>query len=279
LRKLLACLAERAPVVLWIDDFQWTDAESLALLGDILQRPHARGVLLIASYRADASGAAEGIPGPRGPRLSGQQLWLGPLEPAALRTLLERSGSIETWELDAIVRETCGNPFFVSELVRARSAGHRAQALSLDALWAARMARFDPCERAYLEFVSIATRPLAESVLHAALGVSHEAALEARRVLIAASMIRMADSPDRAIEPYHDRIRLHVQAGLSPESSRWRHKTLAMAYEGSSVADSATLALQHRVTGSPAKPLACDVGAAGAALRGRRTTRRCSMFG
>src|SRR6185295_18397659 len=44
-------LAARAPLVLSIDDLQWADADSLALLLEVLRLPDAPALLLVATLR------------------------------------------------------------------------------------------------------------------------------------------------------------------------------------------------------------------------------------
>ncbi|HEU4615277.1 MAG TPA: serine/threonine-protein kinase, partial [Kofleriaceae bacterium] len=53
MRELLQRLADRHPVVLVIDDLQWADADSLALLGEIMRPPEAPPLLLVATVRSD----------------------------------------------------------------------------------------------------------------------------------------------------------------------------------------------------------------------------------
>ena len=55
LLELLAQLAQgSAPLLLFLDDLQWADAASIALLRDLLQAPRARHMLLLGAYREEA---------------------------------------------------------------------------------------------------------------------------------------------------------------------------------------------------------------------------------
>ena len=53
LRELLARIGRRHALVVTIDDLQWTDADSLALLDDLLRPPWAPSVLVILTFRSE----------------------------------------------------------------------------------------------------------------------------------------------------------------------------------------------------------------------------------
>src|SRR5262249_57194880 len=60
LRELLARLSDVRRVVIAIDDAQWGDADSAALLGDLFAPPDPPPVLLVLTYRTSFSGSGSG---------------------------------------------------------------------------------------------------------------------------------------------------------------------------------------------------------------------------
>ena len=60
LRELLVTIAMRCPVVLLIDDLQWADAASLALLAGVMRPPRAPSLLLVATVRDPGQHALTG---------------------------------------------------------------------------------------------------------------------------------------------------------------------------------------------------------------------------
>ena len=135
LRRLIgAFAAAEHPLALFLDDLQWADAASLALLDELLTGGDTRHVLVIGAYRDAEVGAdhplaraIERLPA-RGARV--QTIELAPLPADELARLV--AGTLHATAAEAaplarlILEKTAGNPFFAIQLL---SALHREGAI------------------------------------------------------------------------------------------------------------------------------------------------------
>jgi len=275
LRELLGRLADRAPLVLHIDDLQWGDLDSGALLAEILRPPDPPALLLVACYRSEERETSPVLralfhDGLLTDAVFARELELRelPLDEArdlALELLGEK-GSAAMALAEKIALESEGNPFFIDELVRYSkteagldSEGERsfsaelelamARHMSLENLIKARLGRLAPESRRLLEVVAVAGRPVdLEAARQAAeLGRETQTAVVALR---GASLVRLRRGPEsEEIEAYHDRISAAVLAALEGAELRRLHRRLAVALEGSGRADPETLAIHFGEAG------------------------------
>jgi hypothetical protein len=235
LRELLRRLAEERPIVAAIDDLQWADADSLALVAELLRGPGAPRLLLVGTLRtqAQAPGPDERLFGPDAPE---RHLALGNLEGAAARALardlLSATAPARAGDLaEVVARESAGHPLFLRELARTvHLRSNDAAPLTLDAVLRARLAAFSPPALRALRALALAGAPTPGRALLSVAGESTGAALLAE--LRAARLVHSTSGRvDDLVDIAHDRVRQVARASLSPEEARELHARLATTLE------------------------------------------------
>jgi predicted ATPase len=209
--RLIAALARERTLVLFLDDLQWSDKDSLALLQRALDPARAIPVLFLTTVREGmelAPGASElladaswlklrGLSGGESKRLYAELLRASGLPP-------ESTGE------DALVREAAGHPLYLTELVRSAGRGGRVEegpTKLQDVLWE-RVQRRDPLERRFLELLAIAGAPIPYEIVARAAELdvgecqTHLGALRAAQLVL---ITRRDD--ERLVVLHHDRIR------------------------------------------------------------------------
>jgi hypothetical protein len=270
LRELLSRLGDRVPLVLVIDDLQWGDVDSAAVLGELLRGPDPPLALLVACHRDEHVEASPFLRSflalcERGdPSIDWCDLPVGPLSPEESRALamaLLGDTSVAIAErCEAIARESGGNPFFVAELVRSvqtvEESPQEPQAgeLTLDAVLWARVSRLAEPARRMLEVIAVSGGPLRQA--HAG-ECAQLTGTDERSALVALRSARLTRSTgptgDDEIETYHDRVREAVVARLSPEVLCSRHRQIAQTLEAAGGMDPEAVGAHFLGGGEPEK--------------------------
>jgi eukaryotic-like serine/threonine-protein kinase len=284
LRELLARLANQKPLVLFIDDLQWGDIDSAALLGELLRPPDPPAMLLIACYRSEEAKTSTFLQTllreTTGTSSEARELVVGELTPLEARNL---SLALLGEQLDSIARaeaiayESGGNPFFIDELVRYSQAGttvvkhpdtdtqqyERAETqTTLDEVIQTRVSLLSEEARRLLEVVAVAGQPLERTLAKRAANLdAEEQAVLA--LLRAGHLIRVTGTGEQdEIETYHDRIRETVVAHLSPDNLKAHHHSLALMLESSNKADPERLVVHFQGSGDSEKAAGYAIEAA-----------------
>jgi serine/threonine protein kinase/tetratricopeptide (TPR) repeat protein len=240
MRQLFVRLAQQRPLLLCIDDFQWADPDSLALLGELLHGPHAPELFLIATIREQLAGEQPVLPWTPPASCDHAELSVDNLAPHTAELLARRllSTTLPGGELDlaALAREAGGHPLFLQELVRHASSRRGAalgERVTLDAALWARVSELDAPARRLVEVISVASRPLAQKAAFVAAELPLPEGPRWAALLRVAHLARTGGQRDAdAIEPYHDRVRECVSAHLAPDALQSCHRRIAAALEG-----------------------------------------------
>ncbi len=232
LRTLLTELAERRPLVLWIDDAHWGDSDSEALLRHLLRPPGAPRLLLLMSRRSDDARGRDALASLDVER---ERLVLSPLVPEDAVRLAEHL--VESLDLAVdpgdLATEAHGSPFLVTQLAHhlSESAAVPHEPMSISTLVDDRLRRLSVEERRFLEVVSLAGRPFDRVVALRAAGLepSH---LHRIHALEATKLLRASEAQfGPTVEMYHDRLREHIVAGLPADVVRARHLGIVESLE------------------------------------------------
>jgi eukaryotic-like serine/threonine-protein kinase len=267
LRELCGRIADRHPLVAWVDDLQWGDLDSAALLGELLRAPDPPPILLLLSYpreSADTEAFFEKMLGRAREHASAvevRELEVGPLTAAEAELLalaLLGPDDAQSRRLAAtIAAESAGSPLFVDELVRHVHAGlHPANqaALRLEDVLLARIGGLPGDARRLLEIIAVAGRPIRRDAATLAGELFGELAGTALALLRTNRLTRTRRGPDlEEIEIYHERIRAIVLAQLSAADLAERHRQIALALGAARQADPEPLIVHYQGAGDLAK--------------------------
>ena len=263
LRELFARLCDRRPVIVFIDDLQWGDADSAALLGELMAPPDAPALLLILGYRsedADTSASLQALLEPRGARGGDdvRAIALRPLSRGDVETLAASLlGEEKTAEVvRSVSREAGGNPLFTMELVRylqEDAEALRSGDLRLERLLQKRIAALEPDARRLLEVVAVAGRPIRIELAARGATLGREARSKAVDRLRETTLVRTAGTRATDIlEPFHDRIREAVLSLLDDDTLTELHGELARVLRAAGESDPETLFVHFAAAASGA---------------------------
>ncbi|HTN82822.1 MAG TPA: AAA family ATPase, partial [Sorangium sp.] len=289
LRQLLWRIAERRPLIVTIEDLQWSDIDSVALLLELTRPPDAPAMMFLGSYRTeDAAGSAplrallEGMgfrppaateAAPGAPehverlRRDGdlREIAVGPLSPIeaeelSLALLFARDEGTRA-RADAIARASRGNPRLLGELVRDAQepsgegveGGPRGDA-ALERALTARLHRLPEQPLRLLEVIAVAGEPIDAAVAARAAKLDDEERAQALALLVAEDLVAARRAGEgELVEVSHDLVRASVVGRLGPEQLAARHRRVGRALEALGTADAETLARHWLGAGEPAR--------------------------
>ncbi len=261
LRELLGRIADRRPVVVWIDDLQWADDDSAPLLRELLKPPHAPAILWLISYRAEQHRIDSPVLAALGDVLSlvpescRRRIDLGPLsedECGELAAELVGAAAFSPDAIAAICTESGGSPFIVDELLRSRRSnlgGDAGRKIKVSEIVGERLQSLTDEARSLIETIAVVGGPLDRRMALEAAGIESfdpdlVASLERGRILRTSALVR------GALEIYHDRIREALDDKLIPEVRRERHRGIARVLESHGSHDAHALFTHHRGAGA-----------------------------
>jgi serine/threonine protein kinase len=236
-RELLQRLCARGPVVLFLDDLQWVDGDTVTLLTDVLRPPDPPELMLVLAARSADAAARHAPVLDLGAHmgLALETIEIGPLgREDSARLASHFLGHEHAPLVERVAVEAAGSPLFVAELARyLTSTGDVSRReVSLDEVLGLRVAALSTGARDVLEAVVVAGEPISREVLARVVDADPATLQREARALSVASLLRATGgrNTDR-LAPYHDRIREVVLRDIDAARKRACHRNLAAAMQ------------------------------------------------
>ncbi|HEX5656605.1 MAG TPA: protein kinase [Polyangiales bacterium] len=257
-RELLVRLGESVRLVWFIDDLQWGDVDSAALLAEVLRAPGAPKLLLVLAYRDEQQDSNASLSALREATRGASVIDVGALDAEearelAAQLLAERS---TPGTLDWTLKQARGSAFLIHELARYLQAGGApagAQDFALDDILWERVRSLPAEQRALLTMVAIAGRPmrlrrLQNAAALTALAPSVVPALCHQRLLRTQGTGAAAE-----LETFHDRVRESILARTPGQELARCAAQLVRELERAKEGDAETRAALYERAGDPGR--------------------------
>jgi len=256
-RELLSGVSRVRPLLLVIDDLQWSDEDSRFMLEMLASAPRSLPMMLLLASRRGADVSSDVSPWLS--RLPGdvRQLALAGLDSESAEQLASvlLPGSAEPATTRSIAREAGGHPLFIEELCRNT---RRDSIRDLDEALRQRCGELKEDVRHTLELIAIGGSPIDVEVLRQASALENGSQLAVHLgSLNAARLIRTTlGARGERIELYHGRIGRALLGGAEAVRLRVGHAALARAAEACGRRDHEFLARHWHGAGE----IACAAG-------------------
>jgi hypothetical protein len=275
--ELLGRMADRSPVVVWIDDLQWSDLDSIAFLGELVLPATAPALLLIFSFRAEEAGSSPALRALRGlqQRLTDAHSWLqleiGGLSEEEGRELVALlppgTRPVSEERLRAILKESGGSPLFLGELLRFSGSGTgrsgKTETVLISDMIRHRVSTLSSTAREILEGLCVAGEPLTKATLYRMVRGTDEDPARAVGSLMHEHLLRVTGGTGGGkLEPFHDQVREASLSWLSAEELRQWHAHLAEVLEAEAGSDPQRLLQHYRGAGNLAATYQAALAAA-----------------
>ncbi|MGQ0830882.1 MAG: ATP-binding protein [Microthrixaceae bacterium] len=240
--RFLDATAETTPTIVVLDDLQWADESSVALLEHLARSPRHGPVALLAAYRNDE------LPGPLRARVAdlvtrAEHVELAGLDARSVATLVEQiaGAPIDVDRAASIHERTGGHPFFVRELALMSGTDGATQVpVAVRDAIDRRIARLPEPTVAVLEVVALLGTVLLPDVVAATLGMTIADVEAAAASAASASVLTRRDTGfvfvhDLLRETVDERVigrrrtELHQAIGEALEARRGRGGEVAPA--------------------------------------------------
>ena len=257
-RRLLMVLSRSRPLFLWIDDSQWADRDSVALLLQLVSQKAPVGLRLVLTSRECSEDPLVNALLRADPPVPFSEITLAPLSSTDAQSLMSRlRPSWPAPKLERALNEAQGLPFFLSQWGQTR-AGEDVEEEGLGHALRRRLSELSASAHSLLVTAALTSAPLSLGTAARLASSPHEAAhalhdLRVGRWLRGGSDLSPLKSQSYYL--YHDRLREFVLDGMDESAQRGVHARWARALKGTGSEQFAIVAEHFKKAGEREKAL------------------------
>lgn len=242
LRDLLGTIGEATPVILFVDDLQWGDADSATALHEMLQPADPIPVLLLGAFRSDEAG--------RSPFLSQWRENHDPAKDGINATVVEVTALTKQQcvvliaarlgvdpqtlqqQAEQLLEGTRGNPYFLEQLVESFDQETlQFKAVPLSDILRRKLQRLPSEATPLLETISVAGQAVAIEEI-ATVGEQSANVFATITHMVSERLVRLIGSGHaQQVDTYHDKIRETVLTGMEESRRQDLHRRFAVWLE------------------------------------------------
>lgn len=266
--RLLMEVSRNKPTILFIDDFQWADSDSVAGLQYVLERWPSLPLAVMLATRTESLREKDSVSELLGGslmRYEPSEFSVGALTREAAGNLVDAvaDSRIEAEVRDRIVELSGQNPFFIVQLTRQADSGQRLPNFdpddfvpvpqSIARVFADRLTELDDDGERALQLITVLGRPMGVDTLSELSGSSHDSCLQ---VLDRLQQSRLIEWDSRGFVASHELILHTVYDRMNVARRAWIHGRVAAHLDGVNTSGtSAELAMHYHQAGMRAHAL------------------------
>lgn len=230
LKLFLSKLSKTTPIVAFIDDVHWADADSLALLQELAVEGDQINMAVLLTAREQAiSPHLESMLNEPHVRALCEVMDVKPLPELDAERLLVEIGITDPVVQRRLLSEARGNPFLLTELSRANESLTEHASLHLNDVLAHRLAALSTEARSLFHVVGLIGHEVPLDVAMTAAELTTHG-LEHVHKLRSAGLVRLGQASRKCIEAYHDRWRQALVEVLDSSRKQSIFRALAGAF-------------------------------------------------
>ena len=230
LRELLISIGQSTPLILFVDDLQWGDADSASVMAELLKPPGAPAVMFLGTYRSDEAESSPFLTTwqRNRPEVQESTVEVTPLSQDECTALFAARLGVTDESLRQhaakLYQAAQGNPYFLEQLLEGfdQETGE-FQSIPLQDVISRRLGRLPQDAMPLLEAIAIAGQAVRmDEVAHVAGGL--DPAFATIMHMRSERLVRLIGSENQQlVDTYHDKIRETVLMAMEPQRHRDLH--------------------------------------------------------